>query len=209
VNITTTLIEKIKAGYPALYLQTHEEERAINYIEAAAKETQRTVFTWLLNQGIKTSNGKGGKGKIADSDAPDQVLEAALKLDQNSILVLRHYHHFLESPAAQALLVDLIPKYKASRRMVIFLTPVLKIPPELEKLISLVEMALPDKSELLPIVDSFATNVGKPTDEERNQLAENAKGLTKDEAENAIALAAIRPNLGKVKSLRPNGRVVG
>lgn len=198
MNIETILIEKIKAGYPALYLQTHEEERAITYIEAAAKETGRNVFTWLLNKGITGSTGKS-KGKLADSEAPDQVLEKAMTLDQNSILVLRHYHHFLESPAAQALLVDLIPKYKASRRMVIFLTPVLKIPPELEKLISLIEMPLPEKKELLPIVDSFATNLKKPTDEERNQLAENARGLTKDEAESAIALAAIRPNMGKAK----------
>lgn len=199
MNIVQTFVEKIKAGYPAIYLQTHEEERAFGYIEDAAKQTNRTVYTWLLGDGITSKTGKG-VSKIADTQEPGQALERGAKLDQNSILVLRHYHHFLEAPAAQAMLVDMIPKFKASRRMIIFVTPVLKIPPELEKLISLVEMPLPTTEELLNIVDSFTTNVGKPADEDRHRLAENARGLTKDEAENAIALAAIRPNMGKTKT---------
>ena len=198
MNIVTTLVEKIKAGYPAIYLQTHEEERAIGYIEESAKQTGRKVYTWLLGKGLTSKTGKG-EGKIADSEEPGQVLEQAGKLDQNSIVVLRHYHHFLEAPAAQALLVDVIPKFKASRRMFVFLSPVLKMPAELEKLISLVEMPLPTTEELLTIVDSFTTNVGKPSEEDRHRLAENARGLTKDEAENAVALAAIRPNMTKVK----------
>lgn len=198
MNIVTTFVEKIKAGYPAIYLQTHEEERAIGYIEEAAKTTGRKVYTWLLGQGLSSKTGKG-TGKIADSEEPGQALEQAAKLDQNSIVVLRHYHHFLEAPQAQALLVDIIPKFKASRRMLVFLSPVLKIPPELEKLVSLVEMPLPTTEELLTIVDGFATNVGKPSEDDRHRLAENARGLTKDEAENAVALAAIRPNMGKVK----------
>lgn len=198
MNIDRILIEKIKAGYPALYLQTHEEERAISYIEAAAKETQRQVYSWLLNQGI--TNRTGSKtNKLTDSEQPDQALDQAGKLPQPSILILRHYHHFLESPAAQALLADLIPKYKATRRMLIFLSPILKIPPELEKMLSLVEMPLPTVEELITIVDSFASNVTKPTEDERKKLAENARGLTRDEAENAIALAAIRPNINKAK----------
>lgn len=198
MNIVTTLIEKIKAGYPAIYLQTHEEERALGYIEEAAKQTGRKVYTWLLMKGLTSKTGKGD-GKIADSEEPGQALEQAGKLDQNSIVVLRHYHHFLDSPPAQAYLVDLIPKFKASRRMFVFLSPVLKMPPELEKLLSLVEMPLPVSEELLQIVDTFTTNVGKPSEEDRHRLADNARGLTKDEAENAIALAAIRPNISKVK----------
>lgn len=198
MSIDKTLIEKIKAGYPSLYLQTHEEERAISYIEAAAKETGRQVYSWLLNQGIQTKNG-AKVAKVSDSEQPDQALDQALKLPQPSILILRHYHHFLESPAVQAMLADLIPKFKATRRMLIFLSPILKIPPELEKMLSLVEMPLPTVDELVTIVDSFASNVQKPTSDERTKLAENARGLTRDEAENAIALAAIRPNMGKPK----------
>ena len=36
-----TLIEKVKAGYPALYLLTSEDIRAGTNIEEAAKETGR------------------------------------------------------------------------------------------------------------------------------------------------------------------------
>jgi SpoVK/Ycf46/Vps4 family AAA+-type ATPase len=60
-----------------------------------------------------------------------------------------------------------------------------------------VELPLPGKEELLNIVDTFQSNVGKPDDDTRRDLADGARGFTMAEAENAVALAAIRPNIGK------------
>ena len=198
MNVVRTLVEKIKAGYPALYLLTPEDARAQSYIEEACNQTGRKVCVWTLGKGL--TKKEGSKIVVIDkSENPDQVLEAASKLQQNTVVVLRHYHHFMENPGLQALLLDLIPMFKATRRQLIVLTPVLKLPPEMEKEFSLIEMALPKYDELLGIVDSFATNVGKPDEDMRRALAENARGFTITEAENAIALAAIRPNLDKPK----------
>lgn len=198
MNIVRTLVEKVKAGYPALYMLTPEDARALDHIEKAAEQTGRKLFVWTLIKGVVTKQGKG-QSVIPESGNPDQALEAAGKLPQNSILVLRHYHHFMDSPQIQAMLLDIIPMFKATRRQIILLTPVLKLPPELEKDFSLVELPLPTPPELREIVKSFATNVGKPDEETERALAEGARGFTMTEAENAIALAAIRPNLDKEK----------
>jgi len=196
MNIVRTLVEKIKAGYPAIYLLTAEDARAVANIEDAAAQTGRKVFIWTYKKGLFTKTQKG-HSKIESTEEPDQVLEQALKLPQNSIIILRHYHHYLDSALIQAMLLDLVPNFKATRRQLIVQTPVLKLPPEMEKDFSLVEVPLPTRDELLGIVDNFATNVGKPDDTMRRALAENARGFTISEAENAIALAAIRPNLDK------------
>ena len=197
MNVVNTLVEKIKAGYPALYMLTAEDARAQGNIEEAATATGRKVYTWTYKRGLFTKSGKGTPAKVENTEEPDQVLEQMAKMPQNSIVVLRHYHHYLDSPVIQAPLLDLLPSYKATRRAVIILTPVLKLPPELEKDFSLIEMPLPTRDELLGIVDNFQSNVGKPDDAMRRALAENARGFTMTEAENAIALAAIRPNMGK------------
>jgi hypothetical protein len=195
------LVEKIKAGYPAIYLQTHEEERALGYIDEAATETGRKVFTWLFKDGIVSRNktAKGTQQRVAQTGEPEEALREAIKLDQNSVLILRLFHHFMDDKEVQALLYDLLPKYKATRRQVIIISPILAIPPELEKILSLIEMPLPTKEEHAARVDNMQTNIDKPDPEQRKLLAENARGLTQDEAENAIALSMIRPNIGKTK----------
>jgi SpoVK/Ycf46/Vps4 family AAA+-type ATPase len=198
--IIRTLIEKSKAGYPALYMTTPEDQRAIGLIEEAAASIDRTVYVWTLQKGVGTATMKKGErvmSYVADTGNPDQALEHIAKLNQGAVVVLRHYHHFMESPAIQAMLLDLIPKFKATRRQLIILTPVLKLPPELEKDFSLIELPLPTKEELLGIVDGFQSNVEKPDEEMRRSLADGARGFTISEAENAVALAAIRPNIGK------------
>jgi SpoVK/Ycf46/Vps4 family AAA+-type ATPase len=217
MDVVRTLIEKVKAGYPALYMLTPEDSRAVACIEAAVEQmnlepakpgstkTERRVFVWTLGKGLITKEEKKiGVKKVeliakavAETEDPDKVLMKAMALPQGSIVVLRHYHHFLEAPAIQALLIDLLPAFKASRRQIIVLTPVLKLPPELEKEFSLVEVPLPTQDEIYPIVDSFSTNFPDPGADVRKQLAENARGLTLSEAENAIALSVIRPNTDK------------
>lgn len=196
-SIVRTIVEKIKAGYAALYLLTPESERALGYIEEAAGHTGRKVFTWTLEKGITTKDAKGKISVVDNSGMPNEALEQAIKLPQQSVVVLKHFHHFMDNPAIQAHILDLVPVFKATRRILIICTPVLKLPPELEKELSLVELPLPTKEDLAPVPESFASNVGKPSEEQRRRLIENSLGLTLSEAENAIALASIRPNIGK------------
>ncbi len=195
--IVKTLVEKLKAGYPAIYLQTHEDSRAIEAIEQAAEVADRKVYTWLLNRGLVTQTNKG-PGVVADTEKPSKAMQQAAKMNEKTVVVLRHFHHYMEDPDAQAAFLALIPEFKKSKRHIILTSPVVKLPPELEKEFSLIEMPLPTRDELLGIVDSItSSDVGKPSDEIRLHLAEAARGLTVSEAENAIALAGVKPNLNE------------
>jgi SpoVK/Ycf46/Vps4 family AAA+-type ATPase len=194
MSTVRTIVEKNKAGYPALYILSPEDDRVLGDIEKASKVIGRDVMVWTLGKGLVKKTTKS-QSVVTDTENPDAVLTQAIKADQNVIIVLRNFHHFLKNPGIQAQLLDLIPLFKKTRRQVIILTPVQDIPPELEKEFSVVEVELPTKKELEEALDGIAANVPKPSPEVRAKLIEAALGLTTTEAENAFSLAAIRPNL--------------
>jgi len=211
------IIEKVRASYAAIYLLSPEEQRSLQQIKKAAREMQRNVFIWTVQKGlihdydpskqdVKAANKAAGKRAAPESEPqpmPDtsgayDVLDKMRSLPEKSIVVLRLFHHFLDDPIVQSWMMDLIPKYKLSDRTILILTPVLKIPTELDKDLSLIELALPTKDELVPVLDGIVGNLPKelkPTPEKRHAVLEAAKGLTTIEAENAFSLSIVRPRV--------------
>lgn len=192
-TIEQALVEKIKAGYPAIYLLSAEEQRSRVEIQRAAEKEDRTIYTWTFGEGLATP-----KGIQSGTDDPIAALSSLAGLQEKSIIVLRQFHHFLEDPLVQIKILDLIPVFKTTRRMLVVLSPVLKIPKELEKELALVEANLPDEALLEEALNGITDGLPedkKPEDEIRKVLIHNALGLTTAEAENAFALSAIRPSV--------------
>lgn len=201
MNQTTAdiIFEKAKAGYPAIYVHSSEDLRTRREIKDAAKKLDRTLYEWTNGKGVM----QDGVNKIMpDTDGPMAACDYFTKIPAKSIYVLRLFHHFLDDPGIQARIIDAIPAYKSSGRTLIIVTPVLKLPVELEKEFALVQSNLPDK-EVLDTVLTGITSGSKMKDEDiptgalRKELIESALGLTSGEAENAFALALVRPKLEK------------
>lgn len=114
-----------------------------------------------------------------------------------AFFVLTNFHHFLDDPLVQARIAEMVQEFKNEQKILIILSPVLKLPIELEKDFTLIESELPDKEDLAPILDAVVAGVKgaqQPPDEERKKkLIESSLGLTTQEAENAFALAYVRP----------------
>ena len=86
-----------------------------------------------------------------------------------------------------------------SNKTIILLGPVLKIPPELEKEISVVDFALPSRDDLqaqlaaiIATADEHDTLVVNLDRRQQSRLVQACLGLTSDEAGNAIAKAIIQ-----------------
>jgi hypothetical protein len=190
------IVEMAKAGYPALYLLTTEDMRAQREIKKAASELNRTLYTWTLGKGL-VEDSKNAK-PVGDTETPNGLLEGLRKVKNQSIVVLRLFHHFLDDPLVQSFLLDLLPEYKnISQRMIIITTPVQKIPMELEKEVALVEMQLPDKDTVTEVLDGIISGSGLkgdkiPSPALKKVIVGNACGMTTAEAENAFALSLIR-----------------
>lgn len=200
---TLELIEKAKAGYPAIYLETPDDFRGQKEIAQAAEELKRDLYFWTFGKGL-TKSGKTSI-PIPETSNPPEVLSYLLdnaSKKEKSVIILRIFHEFLDDPLIKSLLLDLVPKFKESGKMIVITAPVIKLPPEVEKEFALISSPLPDKIRMYEILDGIVSGSGFtgsqiPEKETRDKLVESAMGLTAGEAENALSLACVRPKLRK------------
>jgi len=218
IDVRTEIYEKARAGFPAVYILTHEDRRVQSDVIAAARDLGRKVRIWTLGKGIQNVDTEAEvmSGPVDETEDPAQALSHLFNDDErDDIVILRHFHHHLEEPYIQILFIDLAQKFKLRKRMLIVDTPVLKIPTEIEKLVALVEDKLPSKDQIREkILDSIirVTNVSRKKDKKpeldipnsvREDLANSALGLTLEEAGQALSLAILRSMING-KPVDPN-----
>jgi ATP-dependent 26S proteasome regulatory subunit len=198
-EITELVTEKSKAGYPALYLQSSEDIRAQKEIKVAAEAMNKKLYIWTFGKGLFRD---GAKTVVDGTEAPPAVLRILgdtvnPKIEEKSLVILRHFHHFMKDPMVQAKLLDLLPTFKLTNRTLIILSPVVELPAEVEKEFALFEVPLPGETELNDVMDGIIRATGLkgdklPDEPTRKSVITNAKGLTTSEAENAMALSLVR-----------------
>jgi len=182
----------IRARYPLLYVVTAEEERALREIDALAGEQRKKVMIWSCTEGWYNSATPARKD--ASKRDPLMVLGAIIEEPGAAIYVLRDFHSFFQDHSTIRRLRDAALAIKQSNKTIVLLSPVLKIPPELEKEITLIDFNLPSENNLAAMVDEIVKSASIPTQldkRERERLVRAAMGLTEVEAENAIAKAVV------------------
>src|SRR5580765_4472473 len=135
MNITN----KIRAGYPGIYIVSHEEQRAEAALVHIAKELKWKIFGWTVNHGrFDITNGE-----TFDEDQLE-VLKKLESLDEKTILVLKDYHIVLNEPDAMLYrsLKDALFHAKTANKCIIILAPVLVLPIDVQKLFSVVDLPL-------------------------------------------------------------------
>ena len=203
-STSALIFEKARAGYAAIYLVTAEDLRSQREVKVAAKELKRKLFTWTFGKGL-VEDGKKTPMPIEDTELPPGLMIALAdktKVPDESIIILRLFDHFMDDPLIQSAFLDLIPEYKLSKKMLIVQSPVIKLPPHIEKEFALIETQLPGKVQLTEVLDGIIFGGGvsvelQPTTTRKLELIEAALGLTTSEAENAMSLSIIRPRIAK------------
>ncbi|RKF25621.1 AAA family ATPase [Micromonospora globbae] len=207
VAFRDALAQLLKARFPVLYIESFEEQRVIAEVSAVARDatlvrTPRAVWTWSVTTGLVQPDGTARKGTTEPADA----LDAALRIDEPSLLVFKDLHpaHGGADRPGNAGVVrrlrDLAAAFKAGPvpRTLLLVSPVLQIPPELEKDVTIVDFPLPTEAEIRQVLDAIiAANSGSGRirmaldDLGRERFAKAALGLTMHEAENAFARAMV------------------
>lgn len=189
----------LRAGYPLLYVVTAEEDRAIESVTSVLAEgdlARRKPLVWSVSRGLCRPDGQAVDRKLMD---PKRILPYLLEQSDPAVYILEDFHFFIDekSPTAPLLirqLRDLVAPFKASRKTAIFLSSVLKLPPELEKDVTVLDLDLPGEAELLAVLEETIEQVrDNPKVEinlaegDREKIVKALTGLTKAEAENALA----------------------
>ena len=174
------LAATLRAGYTAVAILTHEEDRVEAIAAELAKATKRALKVW--------STSKGATGTPSSAI---EVLQAAALDPGPSIWLLKDLHPFLDDPRVVRLLRDIAGT--SSPRVVILVAPSITIPAELEKDVTVLDLPLPHEQELsaalaellhaTPQAQAAAQQVGPAL------LASAARGLTLREARRAFRRA--------------------
>jgi len=194
------LIRYARAGYAGLFLCTTEEVRAEAEVKAAAEALGRPLHAWSITTGfVDTSSGT-----VRTCPDPLAALEAVEAIEGDCIVLLRDFGALLEDrdPLLVRKLRDTLRHAKASGKLLLLLGVWKPLPPELEREITRLDLALPGPDLLGELLDQLLANAGiaPPPPEIREAVIRAATGLTTMEAENAFALSliesgTIQPNL--------------
>ncbi len=186
----------IRARYPIIWVVSYEEDRVLKAIKDSkgVKDRGKKVLVWSITDGW-TGGSEGGK----DITDPDKALRFMLQSEQNAVFVLKDFHAYLQDPTLVRRLRDLRENFKATRKTCVLLSSVLKVPPELEKEINVVDFDLPNVETLGFIRDGVLRGVAddptvdsKLDDRAKEKIAEAALGLTAIEAENVFAKSIVQ-----------------
>ena len=79
----------IRAGYPGLYLVTHEEVRGLRDLQEVAKQTQLSIRIWSCTEGLTDPE----TGTAEDVRDPYALLQALGGLS-DTLIVLKDLHLF-------------------------------------------------------------------------------------------------------------------
>jgi len=185
----------VRARYPLVYLVSWEEQRIDAHLDELAKEHGKAFLSWSVTRGLRHLGGARAPVPEGSRD-PGEALAAIGKLSEPSLVVLKDFHPFLSDPAVVRSLRELAQSLKSTYTTVILLSPVLLIPPELEKEITVLDVPMPTYRELYELLKEIAEVVvrGKKAvvnlrREDVEQIVKAAQGLTLSEAENAFAKA--------------------
>jgi SpoVK/Ycf46/Vps4 family AAA+-type ATPase len=181
----------IKASYPILYLLTAEEARAEMQVLKTAQECKRNIRIWSHTEGFFTPDPQNEQRD--NTEDPIDALTKIKAAPAGTIFVFRDLHSFFQAPRVIRLLRDIARDFKQSKKTLVLIAPVQKLPPELERDVTVIEFELPSKDELGQTLDSLCkTNKIKDIEaDEKERIVQAAMGLTTCEAEAAFAKAFV------------------
>ncbi len=202
-QFTSNLDVLIRARYPILYIQTHEEGRLNNTLHGIAKKLEKKVFEWSVTQGFTQTYPPRSRdhSKPPRSRDPLDALNQVSDQIEPAIFVLQDFHPFLSSDQHSIIrkLKEIARFLKNSYRTVIIVSPIVELPTELEKDVTVIEFPLPGREEinqlLIEIAKKLENNEGislQLDSDSREFLVEAALGLTLQEAENVFAKIIVK-----------------
>ncbi|MBN1284358.1 MAG: AAA family ATPase [Anaerolineae bacterium] len=205
------ILNLIKARYPIIVVESHEENRVCEAIDEIAFNLdvmgeQTQVFHWDFAGGLSQvvpAPKKNENNPIAKRN-PAAILEhiqafgqpaGELPAGPRAVFVLKDYHHFTKDVAVLRLLRNTANALVARHQTIILLAPRFEIPADLEKQLTVVSYPLPDQGALAEQLDRFIDQlpgrIPVTLNGDRATVARALQGLTRSEADSVLAQAVI------------------
>ncbi len=198
----------LKAYYPVLYLTSYEYDRTKQKIEGIvnilrSENKNLRLFNWNCVDGLRLIEGVT-PSPVRNKDGeeivePEETLKFILNDRESSkdIFILEDFNNYIEEENVKFYIRSIAEKARHTNTHAIVLSAVYKLPIELEKYVTVLNIPLPDRGDMeknLGVVErQCKINL---TVEMRNRMVDAALGMTSMEADLAFCLAAVKDDLG-------------
>jgi SpoVK/Ycf46/Vps4 family AAA+-type ATPase len=202
LELNTMLLAK----FPLIYIVGHEEGRVMEYLHklcSADKKNKVNLLQWTITTGLQKFDGNTFKHTVVqETMEPLMALQEVMKPSQDRfIYVFKDIHPYMSDPSVIRGLRDAVNILRGTRKTLILLCPVMKVPVELEKHMAVMEWGMPSRKDLEVVLDRIAGNVRKMKmtrkirvnfkKEERDDIIKALLGLTAEEAENVLVKSVV------------------
>ncbi len=203
MNFQTEIEVLIRARYPILYVITSEEMRVQEVLVEIAARRQKKVFEWTYSSGIVPAGAsiQSQKGRNPATKEPLAALDLVIDQVEPAIFLFKDFHPFLtrNNFAVIRRLKDIALHLRNSRKTIVLISPVMEIPAELDKEITVINFPPPAKEVLAALLDNAVGDLRESQQVEidldgegRERLLQAALGLTLGEAENVFAKIVVK-----------------
>ncbi|MCO5297053.1 MAG: AAA family ATPase [Fimbriimonadaceae bacterium] len=188
----------IRAKYPILYVVSWEERRVEEAVQKVCAGLKRTLHTWTITQGMRPPTTGRGTGSKPSLPGELEALALVHEAQDFTVFLLKDFHPYMKDSRVIRLLRDLAQRLRGRAQTVVLMGPILNLPTELQKDITVVDFGLPDAEDISKSLDKICEAVQENknvdctlTPLERELLIKSAQGLTLDEIESVFARSLV------------------
>ena len=193
----------IRARYPLIYVISWEEQRVMEEVSRIASRLDKKVLEWSINTGLVPAGTSIQSQKHRDAATQDPLVALGNVIEHidPALYVFKDFHPFLKCQNMSVIrrLREVASSLKNTYKTIIIVSPMLEMPPELEKDLTILDYDLPRAKDLekllLHIVEEVKDNPKlnvKITPNTKEQIVNALLGLTLAEAENVLAKTLVQ-----------------
>ena len=182
----------IRARYSLIEIVSSEEERVEECLRILADKLGKRFCCWSAVRGLYDYSLPVGKSVVCSE--PVAALREAQKQNSPALYLFKDIQPFLSDKVTLRQLKETARALQASPKTIFLLEPKHDLPSSLDKEVTVFDFPLPDRYELGKLLDDVQAELSSARSLDpavREQLAQAALGLTRSEAENALARALI------------------
>ena len=170
-----------RARYPIVYLVSHEEDRSLRLLRQLVQAEQMELWVWRCSDGLN-----GGCGSATEA------LDSLVARNDPTLIVFMDAHQDWKDDAWTRKIRDEQTSLVQKGHAVVLLSPVYKVPLELEKLVTPLDVPLPSSEEVHRLFSFFCQQQELQLDPVLfQQFVQGALGLTEAEIKRMFSRIAL------------------
>ena len=181
--MTFNLMHYKHAAFPAVCIETVEEERILKYVRD------------MQDSNVYSISATGGlwdvhKNELTDKSADYRKAFSYVANLESAILVVFDYQHIVRNAGGYRALKNCFADLKDKGSMIALIAPFWQLPAELSHDVPILQFDLPTRDQLKSALDIVSSGAEVKVTEE-DKLLDASAGLALQEAENALALSLV------------------